>query len=140
MDSTVLVSKHSIKQLPVPTTAEFAILQVLWRRGACTVRKVHEVLKSGEHTGYTTTLKTMQIMYKKGFVVRDDRLKAHVYKANCTAIETRKRYLSNLLEGVFQGSSYQMLELTLEISKPLEESEIELLASVISSENTKTEG
>ena len=47
---------------PRPTDAELAILGVLWRRGAATVRQVHEALAGARETGYTTTLKLMQIM------------------------------------------------------------------------------
>ena len=42
---------------PLPTDAEIAILAVLWRQGASTVREVHEVL--GKDSGYTTTLKLL---------------------------------------------------------------------------------
>ena len=39
---------------PLPTDAEIAILAVLWRQGASTVREVHEAL--GKDNGYTATL------------------------------------------------------------------------------------
>ncbi len=47
----------------MPTDAELDILAVLWRRGASTVREVHEEL--GKESGYTTALKQMQVMTDK---------------------------------------------------------------------------
>ena len=58
--------------LPRPTDAELAILRVLWERGPATVRQVHEALADARDTGYTTTLKLMQIMAEKGLVTRDE--------------------------------------------------------------------
>ena len=49
-----------------PTEKEFEILSVLWQEGSVTVKLVHEKLAS--KTGYTTTLKLMQIMFEKGIV------------------------------------------------------------------------
>jgi len=55
-----------------PTDRELAILGVLWDKGAATVREVHEALYPEGGTGYTTTLKLMQIMVEKGLLVRED--------------------------------------------------------------------
>jgi predicted transcriptional regulator len=57
-----------------PTDRELAILSVLWERGPSTVRDVHEALhhEDKDETGYTTTLKLMQIMVEKGLLVRED--------------------------------------------------------------------
>jgi predicted transcriptional regulator len=49
----------------LPTDAELAILGVLWQRGPCTVREVHEALSPTQGTGYTTVLKLMQLMAQK---------------------------------------------------------------------------
>jgi hypothetical protein len=47
--------------LPLPTDAELAILQVLWRDGPQTVREVLEHLRKDRKVGYTTVLKLLQI-------------------------------------------------------------------------------
>jgi predicted transcriptional regulator len=52
---------------------------VLWRQGASTVREVHEAL--GKNSGYTTTLKLMQLMFEKGLVVGNERYRSHLYEA-----------------------------------------------------------
>jgi predicted transcriptional regulator len=62
----------SRKKSPGPTDRELAILGVLWAKGAGTVREVHEALEQDAQTGYTTTLKLMQIMVEKGLLVREE--------------------------------------------------------------------
>src|SRR5713101_7576090 len=53
---------------PRPTDGELGILRVLWQRGPSTVREVQEALNEVRPTGYTTVLKTLQIMTEKGLV------------------------------------------------------------------------
>ena len=55
------------KDHPKPTDAELEILQVLWQKGPSSVRQVHEHLSGDRDTGYTTTLKFMQIMAEKAW-------------------------------------------------------------------------
>ena len=74
-----------------PTDAELAILQVLWEAGPCTVREVHEKLTNYHNVGYTTVLKTLQIMTDKGLVRRDESQRAHVYAAQRSEEQTQKR-------------------------------------------------
>ena len=65
---------------PRPTDKELVILGILWSRGPSTVREVHEEMNEDGDTGYTTTLKLMQIMTEKGLLVRDNSQFKHVYK------------------------------------------------------------
>ncbi len=102
-------STHSVKQGPWPTEVELEILQVLWDRGPCTVREVHESLYANDGGGYTTALKMLQIMHAKNLVERDDSQRAHVYKAAVTKQRTQKRYLADMVQRVFNGSASQMV-------------------------------
>jgi len=82
---------------------------VLWEHGACTVRDVHEVLHRRDGTGYTTALKQLQIMFDKGLVERDESQRAHVYRAAVTKERTQKRFLSDMLQRVFDGSPSRLV-------------------------------
>jgi predicted transcriptional regulator len=73
-----------------PTEAELAILQVLWDLGPSTVRQVQDVLESERGTGYTTTLKLMQIMFEKGILRRDDSQRSHVYTPAVSRQKTQR--------------------------------------------------
>ena len=97
------------RTLPRPTEAELEILQVLWEHGACTVREVHEVLHQRGGTGYTTALKQLQIMFDKGLVERDESQRAHVYRAVVSKERTQKKFLSDMLQRVFDGSSSRLV-------------------------------
>ena len=92
-------------ELPRPTDAELAILRVLWEQGPTTVRQVHEVLSEARETGYTTTLKLMQIMADKGLVTRDESARTHVYTARLSRDETQQQLVSDLLDRAFGGSA-----------------------------------
>ena len=91
--------------LPRPTDAELAILRVLWDRGPSTVRQVHEVLTEARETGYTTTLKLMQIMAEKGLVTRDESARTHIYTARSSQGQTQRQLVSDLMDRAFGGSS-----------------------------------
>jgi predicted transcriptional regulator len=87
-----------------PTQAELAHLQVLWERGPSTVREIHEALRSGKETGYTTTLKILQNMTKKGLVRRDESKRSHVYTPALDAERTKRQLVRDLLQRVFAGA------------------------------------
>jgi predicted transcriptional regulator len=87
-----------------PKKAELAILRVLWAEGPLSVRGVQAVLDQSRPTGYTTVLKTMQIMADKGLVERDDTVRPQIYRARQSADRTQKQLLTDLLQRVYGGS------------------------------------
>ena len=91
--------------LPRPTDAELEILRVLWELGPATVRQVHEAQAGTRDTGYTTTLKMMQIMAEKGLVVRDESARTHVYTPRVPADQTQRQLVSDLVDRAFGGSA-----------------------------------
>jgi len=93
------------RPLPRPTDAELAILRVLWERGPSTVRQVHEVLAGTRDTGYTTTLKLMQIMADKRLVARDESSRTHVYTASMSEAHTPGQLVGDLVDRAFGGSA-----------------------------------
>ena len=94
---------------PRPTDAELAILGVLWTRGASTVRQVHEALADTRDTGYTTTLKLMQIMADKGLVTRNETARTHVYSAIAGEAQTQQQLVKDLVDRAFGGSAAQLV-------------------------------
>lgn len=92
-----------------PTESELEILTVLWERGLASVREVHEELAKSKDVGYTTTLKLMQIMNEKGLVKRDASVKTHIYQAAVSREKTQKHLLGKMIDGLFGGSSTQLV-------------------------------
>ena len=92
-----------------PTDGELAILRVLWDRGPCTVRQVHDALRQETATGYTTTLKLLQIMTEKGLVVRDESQRSHVYEPSNSQDRTQRQLVRDLLDRAFGGSTQKLV-------------------------------
>ena len=94
---------------PRPTDSELAILRILWARGPSTVRQVHEALADTRDTGYTTTLKLMQIMADKGLVKRNETERTHVYSASAGEEQTQRQLVQDLVDKAFGGSAAQLV-------------------------------
>ncbi|MCX2451028.1 BlaI/MecI/CopY family transcriptional regulator [Pedobacter sp. PLR] len=92
-----------------PTESELEILQILWEKGHCTVREVHEILEMNKEAGYTTTLKLMQIMAEKGLVSRDTSSKTHIYRALVNQEKTEQHLVSKMIDNVFNGSAARLV-------------------------------
>lgn len=104
-----------------PTESELEILQILWKREQATVREVHEELSQYKESGYTTTLKLMQIMFEKGIVVRDDSAKTHIYRPNISRDNTQKQLLGKMVNSLFGGSTSQLVMQALGSTPPPKE-------------------
>ena len=94
---------------PRPTQTELEILRVLWQRGPSSVREVHQIMLETRVAGYTTVLKLMQIMARKGLVVRDERERTHVYRVAFAQEQTQRQLLTDLLDRAFDGSASQLI-------------------------------
>ncbi len=100
-----------------PTQSELAILRVLWERGPSTVREVNDALEGDKPSGYTTTLKLMQIMAGKGLVERDEAARAHVYRTAEPRERVEQQMVGDLLDKVFAGSAAQLVMRALSVKK-----------------------
>ena len=87
-----------------PTKAELQILRVLWKEGPRSVRDVQTILNDVRPTGYTSVLKTMQIMAEKGLVDRDDSVRPQIYRARFSEDRTQKQLLTDLIQRAYGGS------------------------------------
>lgn len=92
-----------------PTPVELAILQVLWQRGPSTVREIHNALKDERDTGYSTTLKMVQVMTEKGLVLKDDSVRPQVYTPAQPAERTQLQLIDELIQRAFGGSASEMV-------------------------------
>ena len=97
------------REAPIPSNAELEILRILWRRGPSTVRDVHDELKRDRDVGYTTVLKTMQVMAEKKIVTRDESERSHVYAPAVEEKSVKRRLVSELLDKAFDGSAAQLV-------------------------------
>lgn len=121
---------------PKPTPAELAILRVLWTRGPSTVREVHTQMTVVRPTGYTTTLKLIQIMTDKGLLVRSEQNRQHVYKARQSEQAMQKRLVRDLLDRAFDGSSARLVMQAL-AAKPASPAELREIRRLLEAQEQK---
>jgi len=93
----------------IPSNSELEILHVLWRKGPQTVRQIHPALRRKREIGYTTVLKTLQVMAEKGLVTRDETERSHVYRAAVPEKSVKRRLVSDMLDRVFEGSAANLV-------------------------------
>ena len=107
------------KASPQPTDVELAILRVLWARGPGTVREVHLALASDtdRETGYSTTLKMMQVMLEKGLLTRDESVRPQVYAPSQPEEQTQRQILRDVVAKVFGGSARKLVLRAVESEK-----------------------
>jgi BlaI family penicillinase repressor len=87
-----------------PTEAELSILRVLWENGPASVRGIQRVLNELRPTGYTTVLKTIQIMTEKGLVDRDESVRPQIYRVRHSQEQTQRQLVRDLVQRAFGGS------------------------------------
>jgi predicted transcriptional regulator len=92
-----------------PTDVELQILGVLWESGTATVRQVHDALSKHRETGYSTTLKMMQVMLKKGLLQRDESVRPQLYLATKSKALTQEQMLDDLAQRAFHGSAMRLV-------------------------------
>ena len=119
-------------EMSQPTRTELNILNILWNKGPCTVRDVHEALNESEMSGYTTALKMLQVMHQKGQVKRDDSERAHVYSAAVSKDQTQKMFLADLADRLFDGSTSRLVLQALGNSPQASSEEIERIRELLS--------
>lgn len=113
-----------------PTDVELQILNVLWQRGPSTVRQIHEALSEDRDTGYSTTLKMVQVMRDKGLVTRDDKVRPQVYYPAESCEETQSKVLQDLASRLFDGSARELV-MRLVSDRDVSESELREIEELI---------
>ncbi len=105
--------KMKRKKAYKPTESELEILQILWEKGASSVRDVNDKLnekKAGEKgVSYTGTLKLMQIMTEKDLLERNTEQRSHIYIPKVKETEIQKDLLDKFVDATFRGSAMKMV-------------------------------
>ena len=91
-----------------PTESELEILSILWDKGEATVAEVHAALSSYKKTGYTTTLKLLQLMLFKGLVNRKEIGRKHSYWPTVDKNNLSQGLTEKLIGYLFNGSPAQL--------------------------------
>lgn len=87
-----------------PTEGELEILSILWEKEKATVRDVYECINLVKESGYTTTLKLMQIMFEKGLAGRDESNRKHIYFPLVSREGTQEQLVDKMVQTLFNGN------------------------------------
>lgn len=91
------------------TDRQFAILRLLWDKGALTVRELLELLPDGEQQPYTTVLGMLQTMEKAGLVAHESEGTTYRYQAAISRQVAESTLLRDFLARFFRGSAEDLV-------------------------------
>ena len=116
--------------------SELAVLQVLWRQGETTRRRIVECLyPRGEPADFTTVQKLLERLEKRGLVRRGGSERQRTYNATRSRDELLSRRLEDLADRL-GGGSLVPLVLNLVRTRPLTAAELDELRAFVREQGT----
>ncbi len=97
------------ENINLPTDSELEILNILYEFGPQNVRFVNDEINKLREVGYTSTLKTMQIMMEKQMLHRVIIDRIHIYSPVQKEEETQRAVVHNLMEKAFRGNAASLV-------------------------------
>jgi len=92
------------------TDAELSVMEVLWNRGLATVREISEALyPNGSTSHHATVQKLLDRLKGKQFVIRDDSVWPHQFRADVARDELIRRRLQTTADKLCGGSLQPLL-------------------------------
>jgi len=116
----------------IPTTAEFRLLEILWRLGEGTIEDFLRASEKDDPLNYKTVQTVLRIMENKKFVSHSSRGRAFVYRPRVKRSEVNRISLRSLLNRYFRGSRSELLVNLLEDER-IDANELGKLESLIRS-------
>ncbi|MFZ6818932.1 BlaI/MecI/CopY family transcriptional regulator [Undibacterium sp. Ji22W] len=93
-----------------PTSAELALLRVLWRDGPATAKQVFERVQADRpEINQATVLRQLQIMHTDGLLSRDESARSHVYAAAQPQEKLQTNLLKDFIHRAFSGSGKELI-------------------------------
>tara|TARA_R110002167_G_scaffold314001_1_gene519660 strand:+ start:313 stop:690 length:378 start_codon:yes stop_codon:yes gene_type:complete len=92
-----------------PTPSELEVLNILWELQEANTQIVNDRLNLQRKVGYTTTLKTMQVMAEKGLLDRRKEGKSHVYFPLIQESVAKGNLLTKFVNNTFGGSASSLM-------------------------------
>ena len=124
------------KQSATLTEAELRIMEVLWRKGSCTVQQVLDWLASA--LAYNSVLTTIRTLEKKGLVkhIKDGR--AHIYAPVIGREEATRSEVRHLV-GRFFRNSHEALILNILQDEAIDAVELKRLREMLERSDPKND-
>ncbi|HUE90045.1 MAG TPA: BlaI/MecI/CopY family transcriptional regulator [Vicinamibacterales bacterium] len=94
---------------PILAPQELAIMKVVWKLEAATVRDVHGALQAKRPVAYTTVMTMMRILEDKGFLKKTVVERAHLYRPAKPRHQVVGAMVKDFVDRVFDGASDALL-------------------------------
>ena len=91
------------------TPQELAIMKVVWRLDAPTVRNVYEALRKTRPIAYTTVMTMMNVLESKGYLEKKSIGKAHAYTPTKPRHQVLGAMVRDFVDRVFDGAAGGLL-------------------------------
>jgi BlaI family transcriptional regulator, penicillinase repressor len=103
--------------IPRLSKLDLKIMQILWSRGACSIREIQESFPERNRPAYTTVQTTVYRLEAKKAVRRAKKISnAHIFEAILSRDATERRLIDELL-GFFGGRSQPVMAHLIESGK-----------------------
>ncbi len=94
---------------PTLTPQELAIMKVVWKLDAATVRDVYEILRAKRTIAYTTVMTMMKILEDKGYLKKVRVERAYVYRPTKPRQQVVGAMVRDFVDRVFDGAAGGLL-------------------------------
>jgi BlaI family penicillinase repressor len=118
----------SKQKLPVPTTAELRLLQILWDVGEGSVDAIVNAHPEKERPHYKTTQTLLRIMETKGFIAHESLGRVFIFRPLASRKTVDRLSVQALVSQNFHGSAAGLLSNLLE-SNAIKKNELDELES-----------
>jgi len=119
--------RHKSKTL---TEQELEIMKVVWAKQTATVRDVYETLLLQRKIAYTTVMTMMKILEKKGYLKKQLRDRAYLYRPTEPQTVVLRKMVREFIRHVFNGSAEPLLAHLVE-DRSISEKELQELMRLV---------
>lgn len=86
------------------TKLEWEIMKLVWKKGRCSVRDIHEALHPAHSKAYTTIQTYMERLVEKKYLSKEKIGLVNFYTARVKETDTLKRETTHFVKRAFDGS------------------------------------
>jgi len=115
---------------PGLTPLELEIMKVLWKQGPSSVQSVQQGLDPQRPLAYNTVQTMLNVLLRKGKVLRERQERAYLYAASLTRGQAIRHAVGDLVQRMFEGSPEDLVMSLIE-TRQLTPARIERLAALV---------
>jgi len=115
---------------PTLTEGELRLMKLIWERSETSVADIVAAIPENSKLAYNTVLTTMRILEQKGYLIREKKGRAHIYKPTVSKKQARRFALKHIVNSLFDNSPELLLVSMLE-NENLSDDEINRLKIMI---------